>query len=179
MSLSVATLIPGLLLLLLGVALLANNSGINSVLKGLPRSPGATYLFFGAGTAAFLYRVWNLSSADFGDYRNLLFLAFTAIAMLSFYCVPDFLAVRGLCVLMLVGAMPLLDAAYMEYGHPQRLFMVTPVFVGIALAIWLGAQPWRLRDFFEWLFRSGGRTRALGGALCGYGALLAVVAFTY
>ncbi len=117
----------------------------------------------------------------FGDYRHLLFLAFLAIATLSFYCVPDFLAVRGLSVLTLVGAMPpLLDAAYMERTAIRGgSSWVTPVFIAIALAIWLGAQPWRLRDFLEWLFRSGARAWRLGGALCGYGALLAVVAFTY
>ena len=99
--------------------------------------------------------------------------------MLSFYCVPDFLAVRGLSVIVLVGAMPLLDAAYMEYDHPQRLLMVTPVFLAIAAAIWLGAQPWRLRDFLEWLFRAAGRARLVGGLLLAYGLLLAAVAFTY
>jgi hypothetical protein len=180
MSLTLATLIPGLLFLLLGGALLLNNSGVISLLKGLPRSTGATYLLFGAGTAAFLYQIWHLSPADFGDHRGLLFIGFAVLAALSFYCVPDFLAVRGLCVLVLVGALPLLDAAFMEYDHPQRLFMVTPVFLALALAIWLGAQPWRLRDFFEWLFRPGGsRARLLGGVLVGYGLLLAGVAFTY
>ena len=179
MSLSLATLIPGLIFILLGGALLLNNSGVISLLKGLPRSTGATYLLFGAGAAAFLYQIWHLSPADFGDHRGLLFIGFAVLAALSFYCVPDFLAVRGLCVLMLVGALPLLDAAYMEYDRPQRLLMVTPVFLALALAIWLGAQPWRLRDFFEWLFRPGGRARAVGGALLVYGLLLAGVAFTY
>ncbi len=179
MSLTLATLIPGLLFIVLGGALLANNSGVISLFKGLPRSTGATYVFFGAGAAAFLYQVWHLSPADFGDHRGLLFAGFATIAVLSFYCVPDFLAVRGLCVLVLVGASPLLTAAYMEYDHPQRLFMVTPVFLALGLAIWLGAQPWRLRDFFEWLFRPGGRARAVGGAVLAYGLLLAVVAFTY
>jgi hypothetical protein len=166
-------------LAVLGLALLANNSGVVAVLKGLPRSAGATYLFFGGGAVWFLYRVWHLSPADFGDYRGLLFIAFAAIAVLSFYCVPDFLAVRGLSVIVLVGAMPLLDAAYMEYDHPQRLLMVTPVFLAIAAAIWLGAQPWRLRDFLEWLFRAAGRARLVGGLLLAYGLLLAAVAFTY
>ncbi|HWA09958.1 MAG TPA: hypothetical protein VG838_10950 [Opitutaceae bacterium] len=179
MSLTLAILIPGLIFLVLGGALLSGNSGVVSLLKGLPRSMTATYLFFGAGAVAFLYQVWHLSPADFGDHRGLLFIAFSAIAVLSFSAVPDFLAVRGLCVLVLVGASPLLHAAYMEYDHPLRLFMVTPVFVALALAIWLGAQPWRLRDFFEWLFRPGGRARAVGGAFLAYGVLLSVIAFTY
>jgi hypothetical protein len=72
-----------------------------------------------------------------------------------------------------------LRAAYMEYAYSQRLFMVTVVYIGIAISIWLGAQPWRLRDFFEWLFRVPGRSRAAGSILLIYGLLLCIVAFTY
>ncbi|HEX2853266.1 MAG TPA: hypothetical protein VHO24_08510 [Opitutaceae bacterium] len=179
MSLLLATLLPGLLLIVLGVPLLLNHSAFVATLKAVPRSTTATYLFFTAGAAWFLFNIWHLSPADFGDYRLILFIAFAAIAVLSFKCVPDFLAVRGLCILMLVCAAPLLGAAYMEHGHPQRLFMVSLVYLGIALAIWLGAQPWRLRDFFAWLFLQPSRTRALGGLLTAYGLLLSIAAFTY
>lgn len=179
MSLTLATLIPGLLLVLLGLPLVLGHSGFAAMLKALPRSQRATHVFFTAGAAWFLYNIWHLSPADFGDYRKILFVAFAAIAVLSFKCVPDFLAVRGLCVIVLMGAMPLLDAAYMEYDRPQRLLMVTFVYVAIALAIWLGAQPYRLRDFFAWLFARPGRARSVGGALAVYGLLLCGVAFTY
>lgn len=179
MTLSLATLIPGLLLFVLGAPLLLGHSGFAAVLKAMPRSPAAAYVFFGAGAAWFLYAIWHLSPADFGDYRKLLFVAFAIIAALSFKCVPDFLAVRGLCVLVLMGAMPLLDAAYMEYGHPQRLLMVTLVYLALSAAVWLGAQPWRMRDFLGWLFARPERARAAGGALTGYGLLLVGVAFTY
>jgi hypothetical protein len=75
--------------------------------------------------------------------------------------------------------MPLLQAAYMEYDKPQRLFMVTAVYAALAGAIWLGAQPWRLRDFFTWLFAQPRRARGIGGVLAAYGVILSVVAFTY
>lgn len=179
MSLPFATLLPGLLLIALGVPLLVNSSRAVAALKALPRSQSAAIVFFGAGAAWFLWNVWHLSAADFGNYRTLLSIAFAAVALLSFKCVPDFLAVRGLCVLVLLSASPLLGAAYMEYQHPQRLFLVTLVYVLIALAIWLGASPFRLRDFFEWLFGRISRTRGVGAALVGYGALLSIVSFTY
>lgn len=179
MSLTLATLIPGLLLLGIGVPLLLNNSAWTTALKQFPRSQRAAYVFFGAGAAWFLYAVWHLSAADFGDYRGYLFVGFAAVAALSFKAVPDFLAVRGLAAVILMGAMPLLDAAYMEYDKPQRLLMVTLVYLAIALAIWLGAQPWRMRDFLNWLFARPQRTRGLGGVLAAYGLLLAAVAFTY
>ena len=179
MTLTVATLIPGLLLFALGAPLVLNHSGYAALLKGLPRSSRATYVFFTAGAAWFLYNISHLSPADFGDYRTLLFIGFAIVALLSFKCVPDFLAVRGLCILVLMGAMPLLDAAYMEYDRPQRLLMVTAVYLAIALAIWLGGQPWRLRDFIVWLFARPGRARGVGGALAVYGLGLCGVAFTY
>jgi hypothetical protein len=179
MSLLLATLLPGLLLIALGVPLLLRSSRAIAALKAMPRSTSAAYVFFGAGALWFLWNVWHLSSADFGDYRTLLTIGFAAVAFLAFKCVPDFLAVRGLCVLVLLAATPLLGAAYMEYQFPQRLFMVSIVYVCIALAIWLGASPFRMRDFFEWLFATPGRTRGLGAVLLGYGLLLGMVAFTY
>jgi hypothetical protein len=179
MSLTLATLIPGLLLLMLGVPLLLNHSGYAAMLKAFPRSTAAAYVFFGVGAAWFLYEIWHLSPADFGEYRTYLFFGFLAVAVLSFKCVPDFLAVRGLATLVLLGAMPLLQAAYMEYDKPQRLLMVSLVYLALSGAIWLGAQPWRLRDFISWLFAQPHRTRGLGGALAGYGLILAIVAFTY
>ena len=93
--------------------------------------------------------------------------------------VPDFLAVRGLATIVLMGAMPLLDAGYMNFEHVQIHLYKIAVYLAIAGAIWLGAQPWRLRDFFGWLFAQPGRTRGVGGAMTGYGVLLAIVAFTY
>ena len=178
MSLTLATLLPALLLLALGIPLLLNHSGYTAMLKAFPRSPAAAYLFFGAGAAWFLHAIAHLSAADFGEYKLYLFIGFLVVAVLAFKCVPDFLAVRGLCVLVLMGAMPLLDAAYMEEPQ-QRKLMVAAVYVAIAFAIWLGAQPYRMRVFLAWLFARPGRIRAVGGALAGYGLLLCGVAFTY
>jgi hypothetical protein len=179
MSLTAATLLPGLLLLLLGIPMLLNHSGYTAILKAFPRSVTASYVFFGIGAAWFLYAIWNLSPADFGEYRTYLFIGFLLVAILSFKCVPDFLAVRGLATLVLMAAMPLLQSAYMEYDKPQRLFMVSAVYIALLAAIWLGAQPWRLRDFFNWLFAQPSRARGLGGMLAGYGLVLSIVAFTY
>jgi hypothetical protein len=179
MSLQLATLIPGFLLLALGTLFLVGNSAITAMFKALPRSQAAAYIFFGTGALWFLYNAWNLSNADFGEYHVQLTIGFSVVAVLSFKLVPDFLAVRGLSTLVLLGASPLLYSAYMEYDKPQRLFMVTAVYIAIALAIYLGASPFRLRDFFEWLYRVPVRGKILGGVLATYGLLLVGVAFTY
>ncbi|MCC6415954.1 MAG: hypothetical protein IT582_08600 [Opitutaceae bacterium] len=179
MSLTLATLIPGLLMLAFGAALFSGRATVTASLKAFPRSTTAAVVLFGGGAIWFLYKVWHLPESDFGQYRVILAIVFGAIAVLSFKYVPDFLAVRGLAVLILLSASPLLDAAYMHYDQPQRLFMVSLVYLCIALAIYLGASPYRLRDLFEWLFRAPGRVRVLGAVFAGYGLLLTIVAFTY
>jgi hypothetical protein len=179
MSLFLATFLPGLVLAVLGGLLVANRSAVTVSLQALPRSTTATVLLFGGGALWFLWIVWNSSMADNFEQPVLLTAAFAVVAGLAFKCVPDFLAVRGLCILVLLGGWHLRAAAYMEYDKPLRLLMVTPLYLLIAAALWLGVQPYRLRDFFGWLFLRPGRARAVGAGLLAYGLLLAAVAFTY
>jgi hypothetical protein len=177
MSLFASSLIPGVLLIALGLPLVLDVSGVKAAMRAFPRSSSAGYVVFGAAAAWFLYNILHLSNADFGEYRYYLFAGFGAVAVLAFKCVPDFLGVRGASALVLIAASPFLDSAYMEYGKPARLFMVSLVYVAIALAIWLGAQPWRLRDFLGWLFARPARSRGLGGLFLAYGCVLCAAAF--
>lgn len=181
MSLFFATLLPGLFLAILGGLLLLNNSAIGSMARSLPRSKRAAWLFFGAGAVWFLWRLSHLGESDLIFFKSPqpVMLGFGLLALLAFFYTPDFLAVRGLSVLMLLAAEPLLYAAYQEYQHPQRLLMVTAVYIGLSLALYLAAAPYRLRDFFEWLFLRPTRPRLVGAILLGYGLATAASAFTY
>lgn len=181
MSLFLATLLPGLFLVLLGTLLLWNDPRVRSTAKALPRSQRGAGLFFGAGAVWFIWLVSNLGESDLIFVKNPLpvMIAFGALAVLAFIYTPDFLAVRGLCVLMLVGGETFREAAYMEYQHPQRLLMVTAVYIGFGLAIYLAAAPYRLRDFFDWLFQQPARARLVGAVLLSYGLATTAVAFTY
>jgi hypothetical protein len=181
MSLFLATLLPGLFLALLGAVLLWPNSLVGSTAKALPRSNRGAWLFFGAGAAWFLWRLSHLNESDLIFFKTPgpVMIGFGVLSVLAFIYTPDFLAVRGLCVLMLLAAEPLLSAAYMEYHHPQRLLMVSAVYAGLGLAIYLAAAPYRLRDIFEWLFQRPARVRLAGGILLSYGLATAAAAFTY
>ncbi len=176
-----ATLLPGLFLLLLGGALLWNHARLGGWARALPRSNFAAWVFFGLGAVWFVFRLTKLGESDliFFQTPTPVVIGFAALAVLSFIYTPDFLAVRGLCVLMLMVAEPLLAAAYMHYEFKQRLFMVTAVYLGLGLALYLGAAPYRLRDFFDWLFRQPSRPRVIGAALLLYGLVTSAAAFTY
>ncbi|MBI2518033.1 MAG: hypothetical protein HYV95_14105 [Opitutae bacterium] len=181
MSLFLATLLPGLALALVGALFLWNDPRVGSTAKALPRSSRGAWLFFGLGAMWFLWRISRLGEADLIFFSNPwpVMVGFAALAMLSLAYAPDFLAVRGLCILMLMVAEPLLYAAYMEWTHPQRLLMVTAVYIGLALALYLAAAPYRMRDFFEWLFQRPARARLLGAIVLAYGLATTASAFTY
>ena len=185
MTLTAATLITGLLVLALGVTLALPNSAVVTSIKRFPRSRRMAYVLFTLGAVWFLYRIAHLSAADFGDFKKPLFIFFAVVAIASFKFVPDFLAVRGACILVLLGASHLLDPGYMvwEYGELTDLGRIywykIAVFVAVAFAIYLGASPFRLRDFFEWLYRKPGRAQICGGVLAVYGLLVTGTAFTY
>lgn len=178
MSLFLATFLTGLLLVLAGAFLLWKVKTAAVVAKAFPRSEMAAYITMGTGSAWFLYRVLQLGEADFGAYRMYLFLGFGAVAFLSFIYVKDFLAVRGLSILLLLTAWVLLTPAFLQ-EPTSRLFLVSLVYVAILVALYLGVSPFRLRDFFNWLFATEVRPRVFGGLLLGYGLLLNYVAFTY
>jgi hypothetical protein len=181
MSLFLATLLPGLFLVLLGAVLCWNGAAVASGAKALPRSREAAWVLFGAGAVWFVWRISHLGEADliFFQTPKLLMVGFGLLAILSIIFTPDFLAVRGLAVLMLLAGEPLLSAAYMEWTHPQRLLMVTAVYLGLTAALYLAAYPFRLRDFFDWLFRTPSRPRLLGGIVLAYGLATSAAAFTY
>ena len=178
MTLFQATISTGIFLIIIGGYYLWHGSKTAQKTKAFPRSQTAAFLLLGTASVWFLYKVMHLGPADFGQYRNLLFLMFLTVAVGSFFFVPDFLAVRGLAALALLVSGVLLDAAYMQEPR-TRLFPVTFVYLVIVLSLYLGASPYRLRDFFDWLYKKELRPRIIGSLLAAYGAVLVGVALTY
>jgi len=163
-----AIILTGLVLLALGGHFLWHGMGTEALAKAFPRSQAAAYILMGSAAAWFLYKVTQLGPADFGQYKHILFVVFLVTAVGSFYFVPDFLAVRGLAALMLLTAGALLEVSYMQY-QMEALVLKGIVYLAIVAALILGASPYKLRDFFDWLYRSAPRPRIFGGffAVCG------------
>lgn len=173
-----ATFLTGLFLLAFGGHFLWRGMGTEASAKAFPRSQMAAYLLLGGAAVWFLYKVTQLGPADFGQYKNILFVVFLVTAVASFYFVPDFLAVRGLAALMLLTAGSILEASYMQYQIGALILKVF-VYLAIVAALILGASPYKLRDFLGWLFRSEQRPRVFGGLFAAYGLLLIGLSFTY
>lgn len=181
MTLFVATLLTGAIIFCLGIAVFWSSETIRKAVVALPRSAWASALLFGTATLWFLSRVSTLAEADLVFFQSPLpvMVGFGLLAVLAYIYVRDFIAVRGLCVVSLLAAERLLGVAYAQYAYPQRLLMVTAVYIAICLSLYLAVAPYRLRDFFEWLFRRTVRTRLFGVILLLYGAVTTASAFTY
>lgn len=150
MSLSIASTLTGLVLLIFAYAFCKSKDGSYSKQLHLLRNKRFDWLCFGAAAASFLYQISELGPADFGQYKGILLILFGAAGIGAFFVLPDFLGVRGLAVLVLLSARPVLDAAYMQ-PSPTRLFLVSIAYLAVILAIWTGVQPYRARDFLEFL----------------------------
>ncbi|MGC6424386.1 MAG: hypothetical protein ACON4O_05295 [Lentimonas sp.] len=177
MDLLQATLFTGIFLILFGAHFVWHGMASEKGAKAFPRSQIAAYILMGAATGWFLSIILNLGPADFGQYRNILFVVFLGVAVGSFYFVPDFLAVRGLAAMILLVGWQLLMAGYMQ--APKSLPIVCFVYAMVVVALILGASPYKLRDFIEWLYRSESRPRIFGGIFAAYGLFLTCISFTY
>ena len=178
MNLFSATLLTGILSIALGITLIGVRDRGRAAIRRLPRSSAAAIICFGGGALWFLYYVSQLGEADFGNIRHWLLLLFGTVAFMGFFVARDFLAIRGIAVLVLLSAHQLLSAAYMQEPL-SRLWLVSYVYLWIVAALYFGTVPYRVRDLIDWLFARSARQIALGGILTGYGLLLLIAALVY
>jgi len=179
-ALFVATLSAAAALIVLGLLLLWNGPLVERAAKAFPRSKAAGFVFFGGGAAWFIAEVAQLGPADFGEYRQYFVIFFGAVAIAAFFVSRDFLAVRGVAILLLLCSRLMLDASLVIYPPPDsRRVLNVFVYILIGLALYFGTMPYQLRDFFGWLFHKPSRPRALGAACAVYGLVLAAIATTY
>lgn len=179
MSLFLATLLTAVVVFFVALPFIAGGQGAQRVASGWMRSMVAAVILFGGAAVWFLWHISQLGPADFGQYKQWLLILFGVAGIGAFYYIPDFLAVRGLAALVLLSARALLDIAYMQYDQPQRLVLVTFVYVAIIAALYFGTVPYRLRDLFNWLWAKPCRARALGAVLALWAIAMFVVSFTY
>ncbi len=91
----------------------------------------------------------------------------------------DFLAVRGLAILLLMVAKIVVDSAN-QLETPWRLVMTVLAYVWAIAGMWFTVSPYRLRDLIEWATDTESRTRTLSVVGCLFGlALIALGLFVY
>lgn len=179
LNLSILAIVLGLGLGLPQVYGLMNPNGFAAAVRKFPRSLPWGYALMLLGTAWFLLNLSQESIADFAAWKNLLFLGFAAVGIGSCMFVQDFLAVRGLAVVLLLLAKLMVDSGRPHLAQtPLVLVIQAWAYVLVFAGIWLTVSPWRLRDALNWATASEKRIKLGCSVRLAFGLFVAVLGFT-
>ena len=118
-----------------------------AVARKFPRNLPVGVVLMLLGTAWFLWNVNIEPIADFSAYKRPMMAAFAAVGVLACIFVQDFLAVRGLAVLMLLLAKLMVDTGRPHLGQTPWVYVIQIwAYLLVIAGIWFTITPWRLRD---------------------------------
>src|SRR5438552_4864256 len=147
-----------------------------AAVRKFPRSMPWGYALMLLGTVWFL---WNLSQepiADFASYKNFFCAAFAAIGIGACIFVQDFLAVRGLAVVLLLLAKLMVDSGRPHLSDtPWVLVIQAWAYLLVLGGMWFTVSPWRLRDFLEWGTANEKRIKVGCGIRLALGVFVAIL----
>ena len=129
------------------------------------------------GTAWFLY-YFNLESiSDFANFKPWLMAGFAGVGIASCFFVQDFLAVRGLAVVLMRLGKLMVDTARWA-DTDWRLVVVTWAYLLVVAGMWFTIWPWHLRDMLNWATANETRVRVGSALRLAFGLFVAVLGFT-
>ena len=146
-------------------------------MRRFPRSRNWGYLLVGIATIWFLWNLNQESIADFAAYKPIMLAGFALLGILTCVFVDDFLAVRGLALVLMLLAKLMVDTA--RWAPTQwRLVIVVWAYLFVVAGIWFTVSPWRLRDIIQWKTATDHRVRVLSGVRLLFGLFVALLGLT-
>jgi hypothetical protein len=179
MTLSLLSILLGLGMGLPQVFGLTKPAQVAAVARRFPRNLAAGVVLMLLGTAWFVWLVNNEPIADFSAFKPYMMAGFVAVGVLSCVFVQDFLAVRGLAVVLLLLAKLMVDTGRPHLGESPFVVVIQAwAYVFVVLGIWFTVTPWKLRDILEWATATEARTRLLSGIRLAFAAFVLVLGLT-
>jgi hypothetical protein len=145
--------------------------------RKFPRSLVWGYILMGLGTAWFLWNLSLESVADFAPFKPYMYAGFAIAGVLTCIYVQDFLAVRGIALVMMLLAKLMVDVARWS-ETPWRLIIVGWAYVLACIGIWLTVSPWRLRDLINWATENHTRLRFFSVVRLVFGLFVLILGLT-
>jgi hypothetical protein len=178
MAFNLSTLSIGLGLLVAAVNLygLLKPSEFKNVLRKLPRSLPAGYVFMLSATVWFIWNVSRESLSDFEALKPALFTLFIGVGVGSCIYIKDFLGVRGLAVLMLLLGKLMVDTERWADSE-WKLVIAVWAYILVVAGMWFTVSPWRLRDLLYWGTANEKRIRVGSAFRFAFGLFVAFLGF--
>lgn len=179
MQLSTVAIFLGSIVALINVFGLIKPVEFGAALRKFPRATNIGYALVLLGTALFVWNLRQESIADFESLKPALYALFIAVGVGTCIFVKDFIAVRGLAIVLLLMAKLMVDAGRPRLGEtPFILVIQIWAYAFVVLGIWFTVSPWRLRDFLNWRTATTQRIR-IGSALrVAFGVFVAILGLT-
>jgi len=171
LSLAAVALALGLLWILSHLPALLWPARVAPRLRAFPRSVPAGIALMAAAVAWGAGLAATIDLGEFSRYRPTIVGVAIVLGLLMIAFSREYLAVRGLAALVLLGANLVLDAAFLR-DTPAKLVLVTAAYVAIVAALVLLFSPYRLRDALAWATRDDRRLRLLAGLGIAWGLVL-------
>ncbi|MEY4388139.1 MAG: hypothetical protein RLY20_3422 [Verrucomicrobiota bacterium] len=141
---------------------ITNPKGLAEAARKFPRNVPTGLLLMLLGTAWFLYNVYIEPISDFAAYKPHMMVFFAVIGLGTCIFVQDFLAVRGLAIVLLCLGKLMVDTGRPHLAETHWVWMIQGwAYLFVVAGIWLTISPWRLRDFINWATATESRTRNL------------------
>jgi hypothetical protein len=179
MKLSMLSILLGLGLAAPQVYGLAKPNAFAATVRKFPRNLPAGFLLMALGTLWFLWLVRLEPIADFAAFKPYMLTAFAGIGVATCVFVQDFLAVRGLAIVLMLLAKLMVDTGRPHLGEtPWVLLIQVWAYVLVVAGIWLTVSPWRLRDFLNWATANEKRVKVGSGLRLAFALLVVVLGLT-
>ena len=168
------SVIVGALVAIKGLWGLLRPAHFKTALRQFPRSIAAGYFFIALATAWFLHNLSQESVSDFVAMKKMMYISFILIAVATCIYVRDFLAVRGVALVLILAAKTIVDTARWV-DSDWRLVLVVLAYVWVVAGMWFTISPWRLRDLIFWRTETDQRLKISSGISLLFGILLVVL----
>jgi hypothetical protein len=161
---------------------------LRAAARRFPRNFTAGVVLMLLATGWFVGNVNGEPIADFSAFKPYMIAGFAAVGVLSCIFVRDFLAVRGLAVLLLLLGKLMVDTGrpYLpttifqaQQGESSWVLVIqTVAYMYVVLGIWFTITPWKLRDLIEWATATEARTRLLSGVRLAFATFVLILGLT-
>lgn len=150
-----------------------------AAVRRFPRSLPCGFVLMALGTLWFLWNVEQEPIADFATFKPHLMTGFALVGLGACIFVQDFLAVRGLSVVLLLLAKLMVDTGRPWLGHTGWVLVIQSwAYVLVVAGMWLTVSPWRLRDLLAWGTANERRVRIGCLARLAFGLFVSILGLT-